>query len=202
MKRTPCLTHINKFDAFHLFSSTAKLNINNVAKCTLGAATASQGLAAGRRCTEQKVKTKSELVGMWAAKAQRQPVGVAVWSKTLKWLGPVWEAEGLGLPGRKMTEQKNHWRVIPLAACRKREHHMLSTELIHARRGWRDGQAGRCLLSIKVELAGLTEEVSSLQTRGPQPGLHGGGSRHHSSGGVGSKKSNTSQVRWVGGQWR
>ena len=43
------------------------------------------------------------------------------------------------------------------------------------------------MLSIKVELAGLTEEVSSLQTRGPQPGLRGGGSRHHSSGGVGSK---------------
>lgn len=47
---------------------------------------------------------------------------------------------------------------------------MLSTELIHERRGWRDGQAGRCLLCIKAELAGLTEEVSSLQTRDPSLG--------------------------------
>lgn len=44
-----------------------------------------------------------------------------------------------------------------------------------------------------------SQRVSSLQTRGPQPGLRGGGSRRHSSGGVGSEKSNTSQVRWAGG---
>ena len=100
-----------------------------------------------------------------------------------------------------MTEQK-HWRVTPLAARRKREHHMLSTELIHERQGWRDGQARRCLLCLKVELAGLMEEVGSVQTRGARPGVHGGGSRHHSSGEVGSKKSNTSQLRWVGGRWQ
>ena len=56
-------------------------------------------------------------------------------------------------------------------------------------------EARRCLLCIKVELAGLTEEVGSVQMRGPRPGVRGGGSRHHSSGEVGSKKSNTSQLR-------
>lgn len=105
MNRTPCLTHINKFHSFHLFSSTAKLNVRKQhSKMYIRSSYCIPRSGGRKKMPWAESKDKQRAHGDVAAKAQRQPVGVAVWSKTLKWLGPVWGSRGFG-PSR----QKNDW---------------------------------------------------------------------------------------------